>query len=419
MFALSFVIASIVPSFSLLAAESVTRIDTIILRSSPGGFSVILRPAARQDDPAGTSALAPELDLQVLSNPDRVVLDLDNLQFDAATKVETEAIGGAHARGAGAVSNIQFGADAGGGARLIVGLSQPALPLPLPDEETQNGRAFVLGLKPISRDEFRDAVARSAAERREGLLGPPEADEPQRSDRPFSVVLDPGHGGIDGGAVAKGGQIVEKNLTLAVARKVRDELEAMGGFDVHLTRDGDKFLRLSRRVAVARARNADLFLSIHADSLRQADVRGATIYTLSRRASDEVSAALAAAENKADVAAGFAVEAEEEAVADILIDLARLETKGFSRQYASKLLRTLKGEVRLINNPLRSAGFRVLKAPDVPSVLLEMGYLSNAQDAKMLANPAWQDDKAKLIARSIAAYRDSHGKAEFDTGTTQ
>ncbi|MEN0088588.1 MAG: N-acetylmuramoyl-L-alanine amidase, partial [Pseudomonadota bacterium] len=120
------------------------------------------------------------------------------------------------------------------------------------------------------------------------------------------------------------------------------------------------------------------------------------------------SASLAASENKADLVAGFASEQENEAVTDILIDLARLETKGFSRQYASKLLDTLRGEVRLIGNPLRAAGFRVLKAPDVPSVLLEMGYLSNADDAKMLADPQWQNDKSELLARSIVAYRDSH-----------
>ncbi|MEM1364287.1 MAG: N-acetylmuramoyl-L-alanine amidase [Pseudomonadota bacterium] len=397
------------------AAEQTLRIDTIVLRSSPEGFSIVLQPAPGQASFAQASR-SPELDIQVLSSPDRVVLDLDNLEFAPDTKVRTKAMGGAEARGAGAVSGIQFGADTGGGARLIVGLAQPALPFPLPEETGPNGTSFVLGLDPISRVEYQIAVERSLAERRERTLDA-QIPQPEAENGDFIVVIDPGHGGIDGGAVAKNGRVVEKNLTLSVARQVKAALEDMPGFEVHLTRDGDEFLRLSRRVAIARARNADLMLSIHADSLRQTDVRGATIYTLSRKASDEVSAALAEAENRADLTAGFELEQDDERVTDILIDLARLETKGFSRQYASKLLNTLKGEVRLINNPMRSAGFRVLKAPDVPSVLLEMGYLSNARDAEMLSDPAWQADKAQLLARSIAAYRDSHAPAQ--TGSTQ
>jgi len=170
-----------------------------------------------------------------------------------------------------------------------------------------------------------------------------------------------------------------------------------------MTRDDDTFLRLSERVRLARQYEADLFISIHADTINQGDIRGATVYTISDKASDSVARAMAERENKSDSVAG-AVPEELPEVADILLDLTRRETHTFSLSFAEKVISSLQGEVNLINNPHRFAGFQVLRAPDVPSVLIEIGYLSNAEDEKLISNPEWRRKLADRIARAVKAF---------------
>jgi N-acetylmuramoyl-L-alanine amidase len=239
---------------------------------------------------------------------------------------------------------------------------------------------------------------------------PPAASVPARrgtTQRPPGkrvVVIDPGHGGQDPGAIGASGTY-EKTVTLQVSRDLKRQLEATGRYRVHLTRDRDVFLRLRERVQKARDWKAELFISVHADSIGTSDLRGASIYTLSDTASDAEAAALAARENRADIIAGVDLSQESRDVANILIDLAQRETMNRSASFASVLVRELGREIRLqAVRPHRFAGFAVLKAPDVPAVLLELGYLSNLQDETLLKQPAHRRRVAVGVQRAVDAF---------------
>ncbi|AQX26621.1 N-acetylmuramoyl-L-alanine amidase family protein [Bartonella sp. Raccoon60] len=219
----------------------------------------------------------------------------------------------------------------------------------------------------------------------------------------FRVVLDPGHGGVDSGARGITG-ILEKNITLIFARALRDELEKDSNIHVILTRDSDEFLRLSERVKKTQDFNADLFISIHADSIKIRSLRGATVYTLSEKASDTIAKSLADHENKVDFLDGLIAEEIPE-VTDILIDLTRRETQMFSIDFADRvILNLLKSKINLINNPHRYADFLVLKASDIPSILIEIGYLSNKEDEKLLNDSQWREKMVIAIANSIRQF---------------
>jgi N-acetylmuramoyl-L-alanine amidase len=256
---------------------------------------------------------------------------------------------------------------------------------------------------PTSADAFA-AAAREDRPRRLAAVPPqPErAPSAEESGRPI-VVIDPGHGGIDSGAVGKDGTL-EKDLTLKFGLELAAELKKDGKIEPILTREDDTFLSLGDRVEVAQQHHAALFISIHADTVRQNYVRGATVYTLSDEASDALSQALAEQENRSDILAGLSLEDQPDDVADILFDLARRETKNLSVRFAKSLVGDMKGDVALNNNPWRRAAFRVLKAPDVPSVLLEMGYLSNADDEKMFKSNNWPAGEAEKVARAVETF---------------
>ncbi|MCP5373977.1 MAG: N-acetylmuramoyl-L-alanine amidase [Hyphomicrobiales bacterium] len=227
--------------------------------------------------------------------------------------------------------------------------------------------------------------------------------KPARVARPHVVVIDPGHGGADPGAIGVSG-IYEKYITLAVAREVEAQLEATGQFKVVLTRDRDKFVRLRSRVDLARAADGELFISIHADTIRDRDIRGLSVYTLSEKASDREAEALAEKENKADLIGGVDLSAESAEVTNILIDLAQRETMNESVRFASVLVKSLRHETRLLRNTHRFAGFAVLKAPDIPSVLVELGFLSNRQDERSLRRSDYRVRLAKAISRAVKGY---------------
>jgi N-acetylmuramoyl-L-alanine amidase len=220
------------------------------------------------------------------------------------------------------------------------------------------------------------------------------------------VMIDPGHGGIDSGTRLAPSDNPEKAIVLELGLRLRDKIDAGGKYRVAMTRSDDTFVPLGDRVSLARARHAALFISIHADALapREGDAHGATVYTLSDKASDAAAARLAEAENRADAIAGLDLAAESDDVADILIDLARRETKTFSVQFARTLLRELRTATKLHKAPLKSASFRVLKAPDVPSVLVEVGYVTNSQDIKSLTSEVWREHTAESIMRAIDAF---------------
>jgi N-acetylmuramoyl-L-alanine amidase len=333
-----------------------------------------------------------------LANPYRVVLDMPQVTFRFPPK--------AGEVGRGLIKAFRFGLVMQGGSRMVIDLARPA----------QVDMAFVLG---AANDQPARLVLHLTATDREAFMRSvalesraPEGSKPQTppetkvngDSRPL-VVIDPGHGGIDNGTRAASGEM-EKTIVLEFSSLLRDKIEKTGKYRVLMTRTDDTFVALGDRVQFARARQAALFISIHADALRrrEGDAQGATVYTLSERASDARAARLAEAENQADVIAGLDLSAEEKDVAGILIDLARRETKTFSVQFAHTVVGTLKNATRLHQHPLKSARFVVLKAPDVPSVLVELGYVSNRADLKSLISTEWRDRTAESIVRAIEAF---------------
>ena len=216
------------------------------------------------------------------------------------------------------------------------------------------------------------------------------------------IVIDAGHGGPDPGAVRN--NIKEKDLTLAAAKFLEKEL-LKKNFKVYLTRNSDRYIKLRNRVKYARNKSADLFISIHADSTLNKNTNGTSIYSLSEKASDKLSQALADRDNKSDLIAGLDLDDLDKDVSDILIDLSRRETKNSSINFAELFISYLeKQKFNLLRRPHRQAGFAVLKAPDVPSVLIEMGFISNNSDLKKLTNPKFQKQLMKNVADIIEKY---------------
>lgn len=232
-------------------------------------------------------------------------------------------------------------------------------------------------------------------------IGLPPVEGPQDASRPL-VVIDPGHGGHDPGAGQ--GWLKEKTLTLILARTLRDELLARGGIRVALTRSDDRYLLLPERSSIARRLGADLFVSIHADSVEAGDASGASIYTLSERGSDEIAARMAERENRADRINGVVMEDKSDVVNAILVDLSQREAQVRSGEFARLLLREGRGRIRFREGALQSAAFIVLKSPDVVSVLFESGYISNAEDAARLLSPEGRSAFAEATADAIRVY---------------
>jgi N-acetylmuramoyl-L-alanine amidase len=264
---------------------------------------------------------------------------------------------------------------------------------------------MVLDMVAVDRETFlRAAAIDNHLPRPVRPAGPAGRDEPADNPRPV-VVIDPGHGGIDPGTRAPSGEL-EKDLTLEFAAVLRDKLEATGKYQVMMTRSDDRFIELSERVQFARQQNAQLLISIHCDALArgEGEADGATVYTLSDKASDAEAQRQADAENRADVIAGVDLAAEPTEIADILIDLAQRETRSFSAHFARSVVKEMSATARMHKHPQKSAGFRVLKAPDVPSVLIELGYVSNAQNLKQLVSDTWRSHTADAIAHAVQTY---------------
>lgn len=347
-----------------------------------------------------------------LASPDRVVIDLPPVQWRIPARVG--------AKGAGLIAGFRFspaaaagkGGRSGGKSRVVLDLRAPAgvkkfFVIPPRDG---HGYRFVLDLKKVTRAAFLGSLGTvkdggGAARRRARKSAPPRAVRPKT--RPplkarvrHVVAIDPGHGGIDPGTTGVRGTL-EKHVTLAMALVLKRRLEASGRYRVRLTRDRDQFVPLRERLAKARDSNAELFISLHADAIKNRRFRGASVYTLSEVASDKEAEALAAKENKADLIVGMDFSDKSPEVTNILIDLAQRETMNYAAQFATLLLAEFRGSVKVLRNSHRFAGFAVLKAPDVPSVLVEMGYLSNATDEKLLLSAAYRRKLAVAITRAM------------------
>ena len=335
----------------------------------------------------------------LLANPKRLIVDLPESVFslpDDAGKSPSLL-----------VKNIRYGTVAKGKSRIILALTQPVRIAVNSFEKVkdQDRYRLIVDIQPTD-----DASFEKLAEEGEKLASKGKVawkgdriERVENKERKFTIVLDPGHGGIDGGALGRRGTI-EKNVTLKFAKSLKKQLGKSSHYAVLLTRDEDVFVPLEERMQLARRNQADLFISIHADSLRQSRIRGATIYTLSEEGTDDLSNQLAEKQNRSDLIAGLGLPELAPNVNDILIDLTRRETEEFSHQFASIAVRTLKDEIRLIKNPHRAANFFVLRAADVPSILVELGYLSNPQDERLMRSTRWLEKAALKLSKAIDAF---------------
>ena len=355
--------------------------------------------------------LSSPLDFKVfsLADPYRVVIDLPEVTFSRDAHPENQR--------PKAIKGFRFGLFRPGTSRVVIDTAQPysiSAAFSLPAKGGQSPR-IVLDLKPTTRAAFltesAKSVAAAQAARRPILTAPKPAAPPlltrpqRRANEKVLVAIDAGHGGVDPGAIGVSG-VYEKQIVLNAARVLKSELERTGRYKVLLTRDRDVFLRLRERIAIARRAGADLFVSLHADSIPNRKLRGASVYTLSEKASDKEANLLAVNENKSDIIAGMDFGTETPEVTSILIDLAQRETMNHSARFAGMLVREMRGEVKLLKTAHRFAGFAVLKAPDIPSVLVELGFLSNNHDEKLLRSTAHLKRVAGALRRSIDNYFD-------------
>lgn len=428
----------IIVAFFVLAGMLIPAASPPALGATPatGGAAI---EKIRYGSNAGTTRVVIELDRKttyrafLLPDPNRVVVDIPSATWRSARSGFTDN---------NLVRGHRSGDLEGGLTRLIFDLRQPVLIKNiffLPRNGTASDR-LVLDLSPASQNLFNAAVddvrgdknikleaervqaaaAASAFRARENAAlakaGQPRASGvalPQRKPgqrgggssavEMRTIIIDAGHGGHDPGAIAGG--IHEKNITLSTAKRLKRKLEATGRYRVHMTRDTDRFIQLRERVNIARTKGGDLFVSLHADKIGRTNVRGASIYTLSENASDAETARLADQENRAGIVSGVDLSSESADVADILLDLAMREKMNESNLLARYLEDALRRKsVRLLPNSHRSAGFAVLKAPDIPSLLLEIGFLSNPQEAKLLNSNEFQDKISEAILEGIDAY---------------
>jgi len=346
-----------------------------------------------------------ELRAFALANPNRIVLDIPQVTFQLPAGVGDAT--------RGLVKAFRYGLVMPGGSRIVMDLKRPAKIEQAYVLGAENGQPpkLIVDLTATDRATFMQGIAAetrkamaTAPDATAAITPSPAAKADAHDTRPV-VVIDPGHGGIDHGTQAQSGEN-EKSIVLDFARALRARIESGGKYRVVMTRDDDTFIPLAERVKIAQRHKAALFLSVHADALPQGegDAQGATVYTLSDTASDAEAAKLAESENRADLIAGIDLSDEPAEVADILIDLARRETKTFSNRFARGLVKEMKSVARLHKNPLKSAGFRVLKAPDVPSVLLELGYVSNKADLELLVSDSWRSRTVGSVAHAVELF---------------
>lgn len=383
-------------------------------------------PSAQEE--ASPAALPSVNDVRVSATPDRarLVIDLtettefalvsldgpNRLAIDVRAK-SVAVPGQGKPSGEGLVTGYTVEQAAPDRVRTVLTLASPAQvqqAYVLDPFEDQPAR-LVVDVITASPDEFAANVAADLA-LSSGVAPAASAATPTPaggSNLPIAtkplVVIDPGHGGIDSGAETNQG-VKEKNIVLAFALKLQELLVASGRFDVALTREDDTYLKLEERVALARRNKADLFISIHADTFQQPEIRGASVYTRDENATDVLDKILAENENKADVIAGFSMPTMPAQVVDILVDLMRRETRVLSYTAARDIIHQMEPSVQLRRFPVRKADFFVLQAPDVPSILIELGFLSNATDMANLLQVDWRDRTADAVARGISAYFD-------------
>lgn len=334
----------------------------------------------------------------VLDNPARLVADFREVDFAGVT---AEALRGESAR----ISGLRFGTFKPGWSRLVADLAEPMLPveIAMPVDQSSGQARMTILLEAVGAEAF---AARAGAPVNPDWAVQTAVPPPISDDDSFVVVIDPGHGGVDPGAVRD--STTENELMLGIAVALRDALRRAGGVEVVLTRERDEFVSLTARVALAHQVGADAFISLHADSLSQGRARGATVYSLSDEASDAASAQLAAQHDRSDIIAGVDLSGTDDQVAAVLMDLARVETMPRTHDLAASLMDSMRAAGGPMNKrPRREASFSVLKSADIPSVLVELGYLSDNRDLANLRNAVWRAAMVEAMATGILAWRDA------------
>jgi len=390
------------------AAAAGTWATSVAPKKSDSGISAMSVSLSQQDTSTTFSLVLSRgvrVEVFTLANPYRVIVDLPDVAFDLPD--------GTGKTGWGLVKAFRYGVFEAGKARIVLDTTGPVLisKAEMNVEPTGKGVRLAVVMAPTEAAAFGTGTGAQKTSPPASKPSNYEDDRPAKpKDRAKPVILvDPGHGGIDPGAVAAT-NVLEKNVVLAVAKLVKARLAANGRYDVHMTRQTDAFVSLDQRLKKSREHDADLFISIHADSIESVNfaqsVRGASVYTLSDKASDEQARQMAAKENASDLLAGLdssEVEGKDE-VKNILIDLMRRETSDFSSEFSNLLVGRLKKSIPMSREPRRSAAFKVLRQTESPSVLIELGYLSNSEDEKAMTSEQWQAKVARSISEAVDAY---------------
>jgi N-acetylmuramoyl-L-alanine amidase len=344
-----------------------------------------------------------------LADPHRIVVDLPEVLFALP-----ENIG---ATGRGLITAYRYGLISAGKSRIVIDVSMPVAIDKMFVTEPGGGQParLVIDVVPTTEQKFAEAIRQYREQRK--VAATAKADRQlvhgdAGNGRPV-IVLDPGHGGIDAGARGRKGSI-EKKVVLEFTDVVAQKLKETGRYRIVQTRTSDVFVGLAERVQIAQAADSDLFISIHANSFRGRSIRGAIIYTVSDEASDKMAAELAASENRSDVLAGLELAIEEsDKVTDILLELTQRETRNFGVAFARLLVQEMGKSVKMFKIPHQQAGFKVLEAPDIPSALIELGYLTNAKDEKLLGSTKWRNAAASSIVDSIDSFFAARGGGYF------
>lgn len=331
--------------------------------------------------------------VRLLDDPPRLILDMREVDWKGVDTLALPA----------PVRALRAGVFRPGWSRLVVELDGPWTVARSEMQTGDPGAVVRLALEPATAAAFAVEVARPEP----AEWAPPKAADlpppPVQGSGPVVVVLDPGHGGIDPGAEREGQ--TEAKLMLTFARELKEALLRDGRFKVVMTRNEDVFVPLETRISIARAAGATVFLSLHADALAEGEAQGATVYTLAEEATDEAAQALAERHDRDDLLAGLDLSAQDDVVVTVLMDMARTETQPRVDRLAGHLVGAIKGaELRMHRHPHQQGGFSVLKSPDIPSALVELGFLSSARDLKRLEDPDWRARMAAALVAGLAAW---------------
>ena len=363
---------------------ALARLDPVASHVRDEGAGVDVRLAISQPVPWR---------VRVLDAPPRLVMDFREVDWAGLD---------AMAREASNVTGLRAGVFRPGWSRLVMDLGQPML-VARADMQTDAGAVVHVVLEPATAEAF---AAKAAEPEPEGWALPepvPLQPVPPRGEGPLVVVLDPGHGGIDPGAERDGAS--EAKLMMIFARTLKEVLLRDGGFEVVLTREEDVFVPLEARISIAHQAGAQVFVSLHADALAEGEAVGATVYTLAEEANDKASETLAERHNRDDLLAGIDLSQQDDLVVQVLMDMARTETKPRTERLADSLVEAIKAAgIKMHRRPRQEGAFSVLKSPDIPAVLLELGFLSSAGDLERLTDSAWRQSMALAIRDGLKAW---------------